>query len=204
VAWFALTRITLWPTFGATHALVDDVFLHAQYGPAFLLGVLLAGRGTLCDSVEARRWLALAAAVVGWLLLLHLPPGPWRALAWSTAQWCAVVAAIGFARRHLQRDNALRRYLTQAVFPVYVLHQSITVLAAVALAGLALPPALEAALLVLLTLGLALAGFELLRRVGWLRPWFGIGEPAAAAARDGAVQAPASDPFGTGRTGSGR
>ena len=54
-----------------------------------------------------------------------------------------MAAAVGFAHRHLNVDGAARRWLTEAVFPVYVLHQTLIVLGAMVLAPLALRPALE-------------------------------------------------------------
>src|SRR5690554_1094058 len=94
--------------------------------------------------------------------------------AWSLNQWAAIVAILGFARRVAPGDGPVRRYLTDAVFPVYILHQTITVVLAWHLRPLALPAALEGPLLVALTFGLSLAGYECVRRVGWLRPLFGL------------------------------
>jgi glucans biosynthesis protein C len=98
-------------------------------------------------------------------------------------QWCAIVAALGFARRHLNRDGAVRRYLTDAVFPVYILHQTFTILLARALAPAELSLALEATLLIGGTFALCFATYEFVRRVRWLRPLFGLKIETAGAAR---------------------
>ena len=178
LAWFVATRLVLRPLFGETHALVDDGFLHAQYAPAFALGVVLARGGlasALWPRLEAARHWALALVLLAWALLTSTAPGlPWRAVPWSVMQWCAIVAALGYARCHLQRDNAARRVLSEAVFPVYVLHQTVIVLAVVALAPWALGAAAEAALVVALTFGVSAAGYMVARRSAWLRPWFGL------------------------------
>ncbi|MCW5636913.1 MAG: acyltransferase family protein [Rubrivivax sp.] len=186
VAWFMLTRLTLGRVFGETHAFFDDVFLHAQFAPAFFAGVLLGRvRGQPAVGpwarLEALRHLALALTLLAWALLVATTPGaPWRALPWSVMQACGVVAALGYARVHLQRDGAVRRYLGGAVFPVYVFHQTITVAGVAWLAQAPLAPAFgapaEAALLVVLTLAGSFAGYELVRRVRWLAPWFGVGD----------------------------
>jgi glucans biosynthesis protein C len=185
-AWLLLTRLTLAPLFGETHAFFDDLFVHAQFLLAFAFGVLLARApaAALWPRLQALRHAALLAALLAWSLLVTTTPGaPWRALPWSLMQWCAVVAALGFARRHLQRDSALRARLSEAVFPVYVLHQTITVLGVVLLARWQLPAGLEAAALVAMTLGVSWAGYEGVRRVGALRPWFGLAAPRAGRAR---------------------
>lgn len=185
IAWFALTRWTLKPLFGETHALVDDLFLHAQYAAAFALGVLMARApaAALWPRVQALRHLALALTLLAWGLLIATPPGAaWRVLPWSVMQWCAIVAALGYARRHLQRDNAWRARLSEAVFPIYVLHQTVTVLGVALLARWPLPVAAEAAILMAATFGLSWLGYEGVRRVGVLRPWFGLGSRRPRAA----------------------
>jgi len=200
VAWLVLTRLTLAPVFGETHAFFDDLFVHAQFAPAFALGVLLARppAAALWPRLEALRHVALALTLSAWGLLIATTPGaPWRALPWSLMQWCAIVAAMGYARRHLQRDSVLRARLSEAVFPVYVLHQTVTVLGVVLLARWRLPAGAEAIALVALTLGLSWAGYELVRRVGPLRPWFGLAAPRARGAGDqgdGVAEMRAIDP----------
>jgi surface polysaccharide O-acyltransferase-like enzyme len=183
IAWFLLTRLALAPVFGQTHALVDDGFLHAQYAPAFALGVLLArpaAAATVLPRVEQQRHTALAGALLCWGLLVATAPGPaWRWLPWSVMQWCGVVAAIGYARVHLTRGGAAWRYLSGAVFPVYLFHQSVTVAAVAMLAPWRLPFAAEAALLIVLTLAASVAAYEAVRRVPVLRPWCGVTSPPA-------------------------
>lgn len=146
-----------------------------------MLGAVLAKTPSAWLRMQALRWPALAIALAAWALQLALAPavagtiaawlGP---LAHSTLQWCAIVAVLGFAHRHLNRDGALRRYLTGAVFPVYILHQTLIIGLARAIAPADLAPATEAPLLVIATFALSFAGFELVRRLRWLRPWFGL------------------------------
>ena len=89
-------------------------------------------------------------------------------------QWSALVAVIGFSKAHLSGDSPLRRRLTEAVFPVYILHQTVIVLASQALLPLQLRPAVEGLLIILGTFALSYAGYEFVRRVPVLRPWFGL------------------------------
>lgn len=177
VLFFAATRLALHPHFPVTHALVGDWFAHTQFGAAFFCGAALAKAPALWPRMERLRWLALALALFAWAALLAPAPVPmpwWRPLAYSIVQWCAIVAVLGFARRHLNRDGPLRRYLTDAVFPVYILHQTLIVLLAQALVPATLGPAVEGPLLVTGTFALSVLGFELVRRSRWLRPWFGM------------------------------
>jgi hypothetical protein len=176
-----LTRLALRERFPVTHALVDDWFSHSQYLALFLLGAVLARSPAAWERMMHARYAALVLGLTAWALLGFEPARP---LTWSVLQWCGIVAAVGFARRHLNGDGALRRYLTDAVFPVYILHQTLTILLASALAWRAYPPALEGALLVAGTFGLSFLGYECARRVRWLRPLFGLNaQPAPHTSR---------------------
>ena len=66
------------------------------------------------------------------------------------------------------------RYLTTAVFPFYILHQTVIVVLARSLKPLHIAPALEGPLLIGATFALCLLGYEIIRRVPLLRPLFGL------------------------------
>lgn len=44
--------------------------------------------------------------------------------------WCAIVALLGIADRFCNRDHPARATLTEAVFPFYLIHQTIIVVVA--------------------------------------------------------------------------
>lgn len=184
----ALARVTLLRQFGETHMFVDDWFNHATYLFLFLLGAVLAHVPACWPRCSALRWQALGIAATGWAaivvwrtLLERQLPGvdafawfPLMAVVHATTAWCAMVAACGFAARHLERDGPARRYLAAAVFPVYIVHQTLIVTLAHYAKPLRLAPGIEAVLLVVLTLTLSFAVFECVRRVALLRPLFGL------------------------------
>jgi glucans biosynthesis protein C len=179
----ALTRVALRARFPVTHALVDDWFSHVQFLPMFVFGAAYARAPSLAERMEALRWKALAwALAAGVVMLVVLPPASRasgasaaaHACVYSALQWCAIVAALGFARRHLNFDASARRHLTDAVFTIYILHQTITIVLAHTLLPWALAPALEAPLLVVGTFAFSMLGYECVRRVAWLRPVFGL------------------------------
>ena len=81
---------------------------------------------------------------------------------------------LGLARRFLNTDGPVRRYLTEAIFPVYILHQTITVAAGYALTRIGFDVWTEFVLLTLITYAGSFAGFEIIRRIRPLRPLFGL------------------------------
>lgn len=180
-------RVVLYPRFEETHALIDDWWAHAVYGTMFAIGVLLARRRSLLLGLGAWRWPALVAAVVAWAAMAALwharvDPTAWadgwraiRRLLWVTEQWCAVVAALGFAQRHWNVDHVWRSPLNEAIFPLYLVHQTFIVLGEFVLRPLALPAGWEAATLVVFAVAGSLACWGLSRRIPWLRPWMGMG-----------------------------
>lgn len=198
IAYLIAARIGLVGRFPQTHALVDDWYNHALYLPVFLLGFVLAGTRAPWQALERARWPVLGLAVVGWAFLCAyfgtysgdgpVPPELLRLVqrsVYAAEQWLAIAAVLGFARRHLGRDSPARRYLTTAIFPVYILHQTIIVVLAHSLKPAHLSSPVEGLLLVLTTAALSFLGYELIRRSWLLRPFFGLARtdsPTAAPA----------------------
>lgn len=187
IAYLVAARVLLAFRFPSTHELVNDWYNHAAYAPMFLLGFALAGARAPWETIERFRWHAFGLAVLAWVFLCvwHqldtldvLSPSLWLRRVWQTvfsAQiWLVILSVLGFARRHLNHDNAARRYLTAAVFPVYILHQTVIIVAAHALQPVRLAPLLEGVVLILITTAVCFLGYDALRRIAMLRPLFGL------------------------------
>nr|WP_295078429.1 acyltransferase [uncultured Roseateles sp.] len=171
-----VARLTL-VQFEVTHNLVWDWYAHAQYLGLFLLGYLMARAGdTLWRGLRRLRWLALAAALCSWaVLMLYFqayadtpPPNALRyamRLLWGGMQWWALVAVCGFARQWLNQDSPLRQRLSAAVFCVYILHQTLIVVLSQAIKPWHLPPLIEGLTLIALTAALCALGYALARRL---------------------------------------
>lgn len=170
--------------FPSTHNLTWDWYNHAQYGYLFLLGLLGAHSALWTLMQQWRRW-ALALALLAWALLIMYfkayeqvePPQALRLVmrcVWGGLEWWAISAACGYARQWLNFDHAWRRWLTPAIFCVYILHQSVIVILTRVLLPLVLPAALEGLLLIVLTFSLCLLGYVIVRRVPVLRAALGI------------------------------
>jgi glucans biosynthesis protein C len=197
ISFLILTQLGLRPRFPNTYALVDDWFAHSQHWVMFMFGATLARSRWLAIRAEGLRWWALLIALAAWGLLVgdssvftstSFTSTPFasaliRASLFSVQQWCAVLAALGFGYRLLNFDSAVRPYLNDAVFPIYILHQTLIILFAMVSLGWSLNPALQAVLLILATFVFGFGCFEIIRRTPWLRGVFGlkpIGAPATA------------------------
>jgi glucans biosynthesis protein C len=181
-------RVLMVTRFPQTHALVGDWFNHANYFAVFALGALMARVPAFWARLDAVRWPCLGIAFAGWAVHVvgwAMPDGsntdeqlgllrPVFSADIALFAWCAICAACGFAHRHLQRDGAARRYLTEAVFPVYIAHQTLIVVLAHSLKPLKMAPGHEAVLLIVMTTTASFAVVEVVRRVPLLRPLFGL------------------------------
>jgi glucans biosynthesis protein C len=183
IGFLMLTRVALRQRFPTTHALVDDWYMHSQYLALFALGLLAAHWPLLWRRMDALRWLALALAILAWGAVVAAPPGrgAMGMLVMSTLQWCAIVAACGFAHRHLNHETHWRRTLTEAMLPLYLLHQTVIIVAAMALRPLQLAAIVEGPLLIVLAFAVSGVIYVGARQVAWLRPLLGL--PALAQAR---------------------
>lgn len=183
----ALARINLVEHFPTTHALIDDWANHAMSFLLFLLGALAARVPGFWARPGALRWQALGIAATGWALLVMwvaayelLAPQTVAAIrpiayaVYALLAWSAITAACGFAAHHLDHDSPARRYLNDAIFPVYILHQTLIVVLAHGAKPLRIAPGTEAVLLVVLTVALSFGAYEVIRRVRLLRPLFGL------------------------------
>jgi peptidoglycan/LPS O-acetylase OafA/YrhL len=182
IVWLAWARLVLHPAFGETHALADDPYAHAIYGFAFFFGVALAGSKAVWAQIDAqwRGFLVLAIAACITMLVPHAMSGNgplWdliRSAARAVLAWTMILGLLGFARAHLNFDGPPRRYLTEAIFPYYIAHQTIIVAAGFWAKQVGLGNGTAFAIILAATmLGCGLA-YEIARRVRWLRPVMGL------------------------------
>ncbi len=166
--------------------MVNDAYAHTFYLPLFLFGYALRGAERTWAGI--RRWWKLAAllalasyAVIAWVELSwpgdtpapdHIYPlfGAARAI----MAWSAIVALIGLADRFWNRDHRWRKTLTEAVFPFYIVHQTIIVWLGWYLLRFGLPPLAEFALIFLATTIGCWALYLIGREIAPLRPLIGL------------------------------
>ena len=184
---FFAYRILLDPHFPTTHALVDDWANHAHSFTILLIGFVLAKDPAFWSAVRrATVWAGMGALVLG--IGLTLIWSHWDAFAASNAwavwparlariayAWLAILTLLGLSQRWLNRPSRVLTYMTEAIFPWYILHQTLTIMAGFWLTRQGLPVAAEASLVLLATFGGCAVLHEcVIRRAHILRPLFGL------------------------------
>ncbi len=185
--WLFAARWLLAPVFEVTHALVDDWYNHAVSFGAFLFGFLTARSEAARRTFMAVRRPALALALASWAAWAAyawiyraddaMPPEALRLamrLVYAVDQWAFIVAILGFGARWLNHGGPVLRYLSIGIFPFYIAHQTVTVVAGHHLAKLGLPLAAEAGLLIAITFAGCFLAYEVARRLGWAGLLLGI------------------------------
>lgn len=182
--WIAIYLV--FPDHDETHGLFDDGPSHLHYLAAFGVGWLLRVRPILFEAVT--RWWKVAL-VLGLLAFLPVAwiewtwPGDTRAPAWvflpyhvarNINGWLIIIALLGIADRWWNRDHPRRAMLAEAVFPFYIVHQTIIVVVGWWLLQgqvAALPSFL---ILVAATVTGCWLFYWIGRSIDWLRPLIGL------------------------------
>jgi peptidoglycan/LPS O-acetylase OafA/YrhL len=180
-----LWTLTLQPLFEDTGDLIHDWYRHAIYFTVFLYGWWLGASDTVWDELVRLRHRAL-----GWALFvfavyiglgMNLPDDAphWQEVFVRTLRnfyiWLALCTILGWGKACLNRPFRWLPWANDAVYPWYVLHQSLIILFAYWLLPLQLGPVVEPLLVLAGTVvGCWLLNEFVIRRVRWLRPCFGL------------------------------
>ncbi|MEQ1780900.1 MAG: acyltransferase family protein [Hyphomonadaceae bacterium] len=184
-ALFVISDSVLKPAFGRTDMFLDDPAGHLRALPPFLLGLMFARSDSFWRKLQsARTWLTplavalmLAAVSVAAADTLsgHTLPAWQTGVADGLYGAAALLAILGWASKKLNHDSPQLRYLSDAIMPVYLLHQPVVVAAALGAEQAHLPLLLEYPLAISAALLIPLAIFHVvIRQVGPLRVLFGL------------------------------
>jgi peptidoglycan/LPS O-acetylase OafA/YrhL len=192
VGWFAVIY-WLEPIYGDTKALFGDWANHAKFFPVFLFGFVIARNEAFWAALMASRYRVLAVAAFGFAVYfglrilgraitpetaVDLPDWNWRAISdagHAIYAWSALLSILAFGAVWLNKPWAWLPLANRAVYPWYILHQSLIVPLAYLLIGWNLPGPLEALGVILGTLlGCALLVHGVILRFPWLWPLFGV------------------------------
>jgi hypothetical protein len=174
--------IALAMRFPATHDLVNDWYNHATYFTVFLYGWWLASSTEVWVELARVRWISLMGATLMFVAYMasrtENPSTGMLALILglrSLYVWLALAAVLGWGHAYLNRPFRWLSFATEAVYPWYVLHQSLIILIAYWIVPMRLGPVIEPALVIAGTItGCWALHVGVIRRIGWLRACFGM------------------------------
>ena len=149
----------------------------------FLLGLLAFMIGFLCiysgkyfwNNVLKWRWILISAALALFLLRLFAfdLKAPNYLLSVESTLW--IMALFGFAFKHLNRPRRSLRYLSQAAYPVYIIHMVFLYLGAYFIMPLEVPVILKFVLVIIFTFAGSFVFYEfVIRRIWFIGPLFGL------------------------------
>ena len=172
--------------FPTTHDVVTDWANHAHSFTFLLTGFLLAKDKAFWAVMERGRFLFVGFAL-GLGLLLTVTWAHWDVIEkteiflWPARYgrvlyaWIAIAALLSLAQRFLNKPSPVLTYMTEAIFPWYILHQTLLIMAGYWLTRQGLSVGVEFAGVLLATVGGCFLIHELfIRRFNLIRPLFGL------------------------------
>lgn len=179
-------RVWLAPYFPTTHDVIHDWANHAHSFTTLLTGFLLAKDETFWTAISKIFKSALVITITLGLVLTMV----WNN--WDTISegetwlwparvgrvfftWFVIVTLLGASQKWLNRPSHLLTYMTEAIFPWYILHQTLIILSGYWLTRHNLTVEAEFLLVTMSTFGGCLLLHEVvIRRFNIVRPLFGL------------------------------
>jgi glucans biosynthesis protein C len=156
--------------------------LYAMTGHGFFFGLLAFFFGfcfvwsgfSFWQMIQRRRlvWVTLAVGLFLLRILYWKMNTPGYAIAVESLAW--ILTVLAFGSKYLNKPGRTLTYLSQAAYPVYILHMIFLYLASLLIFPLPLPNPLRFLLVLVFTIAGCMRAYELIRRTKLLRPLFGL------------------------------
>jgi len=185
VIWHLSVELLLGKRFPTTHDLIRDWHNHFHSISLFVSGFVLCTQISFWETLARYRrlttgiWLALTIILytVYWTRSVErsgLEELLYLAIS-TTNAWCVLLSAFGNGYRFLRFSNRFLKYANEAVYPFYILHQTVIVCLAYPLINAQWPWGVKYIYLSIATIIVCFALYHfLIRRVGILRLFFGL------------------------------
>lgn len=158
----------------------------AQFMTALILfcfGYMLASQSGIWQSIERLRFKSLIFGLAGFFMLLAIWESDYepnkieymlyRGLR-SFNMWCWILVLLGFGRKHFNFNNSVLKYTNEAVYPFYIVHQTVTVVAGYYLISWDIPVFPKFLVITGLTIGFSWIIYETVKRNNFTRILFGL------------------------------
>ncbi len=173
------------PFFDITHALIDDWFNICSSITFFFYGFLFIAAGEVFwESLHKIKKKALIIGIIAFSLLvgrwLFIEADDWpqhlsEAFLKIVNLWSWILVLFGYAAKYLNKPSKQLAYSNRAVYPFYILHQTITIVIAYYLINLDWSFFAKASILVIGTFGISWIIYDwIILRIPLLHPLFGL------------------------------
>jgi peptidoglycan/LPS O-acetylase OafA/YrhL len=142
---------------------------------AFLFGFSFVFSGiTFWPTILKWRWLFISLALTLFVTryVQFELKAPNYLMAIESCMW--IFAVFGFGYKYLNHPSKALSYLSQGAYPIYIIHMIFLYLGSVLILPLEIPTILKFILVIAFTFIGCFALYELIRRVPFLRPIFGL------------------------------
>ena len=176
--------IFLKPRFPSTHALIGDWFNLVSFCTLFFYGFLLMTlKDALWENIAQNRRIYLIAGSITFALLMLLGfgvggfhyKGELSNAVLAINAWAWILAIIGYAAAYLNKPSRALSYANEAVYPFYILHQTIILILCYYLKNVDMSFLAKFSVIAIGTFGISWLIYEFgIRRYSWIRPLFGL------------------------------
>ncbi len=166
-----------------TNALYNDWASMSFYILFFLAGLVMLPNKKISEAIKTQRLLFLGETVVVSGIMFSafkfIRSESLASIVWDVSSiilaWSCSLAAIGFAKRYLNKNSSFRKYANEAIYPFYLLHQPVIVILASLITGWEIPDLAKALIITIMSFILTLSIYRLLiYRVNFIRVIFGM------------------------------
>ena len=177
---FFLVEISLGFSFPITHTLLGDWYALSLYSLLFISGYILISIGkSFWKAIEKIKRFTLILGVFFFLILLHQWDNAGGNIFLSTIKtlnlWCWILTVFAYSSKYLNKDSKVIRYRNKAVYPFYILHQTIILFIGYLLIDNPLHYMWKFIIMVFGTFGFSWIIYEfIIRRFEIIRPLFGL------------------------------
>jgi len=179
-----LWQLFLAPYYPQTNALINDWYNLINYCTFFFFGYLLMTLGNIFwQSVVKYRHVYLISGIIAFPLLLCF----WYVIGYFSGNnyiialikvvnaWSWILALIGYSAVYLNKPSKALSYANEAVYPFYILHQTVTIALGYYLINIDWNFFTKFSIMSIGTFAICWLIYEFgIRRYSWIRPLFGM------------------------------
>jgi glucan biosynthesis protein C len=173
----ALIEVFLHDHYPVTHALVGDWYALTFYFTLFVLGhILICCSSAFWNAVLKIRYWTMAIGISAYLIKnsLEMPPEI-QDLIKVINMWSWILTIFGFSAKYLNQESSIIKYRNKAVYPFYILHQTITVICGYYLINAPMHYSWKMIIMIVVTfLGAWIIYEFIILRIPFLQPLFGV------------------------------